>query len=314
MDEKFHILAEQLSQILGFGKVADIRKTSMDAYEKGFSGADIFRMECHYESGKKDSFICKKAERKERMVMKRLTAQGHHFTPASYSDDYTSPEPKWMLLQDLGKRAAAPKNDSDWIRNVASAFSEIHGNNMGRANEMPWLPCADADYWNRIVTQISVSHFEKAVCEDNDFAQKFESVLPKLQSVGKKFAADMVSLCKEREWMTLTHGDVQDVNGSHVYNIRKHPYIIDFGFSRYAPFYIDLVDYFSLDEAHQYRQALAKKGFRISSKDFEERFRIASMYPGFIYMFPGIMQWKKGSEKRLTNCLKKILNPFSTDG
>ncbi len=124
----------------------------------------------------------------------------------------------------------------------------------------------------------------------------------------------MVSLCKEREWMTLTHGDVQDVNGSHVYNIRKHPYIIDFGFSRYAPFYIDLVDYFSLDEAHQYRQALAKKGFRISSKDFEERFQIASMYPGFIYMFPSIMQWKKGSEKRLTNCLKKILNPFSTDG
>lgn len=311
-DEKFRFLAERLSEMLGFGRVTDVREISMEAYEKGFSGADIFRLECCYENGTKGSFICKKADRKERMVMKRLTDQGHRFTPASYSDDCTSPEPKWMLLEDLGKRAAAPKNDSGWMRNVAFAFSEIHGNNMGCANEMPWLPCADADYWNRIVTQISVSHFEKAVCEDIDFARRYESVLPELQSVGKRFAADMVSLCREREWMTLTHGDVQDADGSHVYNIRRQPYIIDFGFSRYAPLYIDLVDYFSLDEAQFYRQALAKKGFFINPKDFEERFRTVSMYPGFIYMYPGIMQWKRGSEKRLADCLRKILNPFGT--
>ena len=107
--------------------------------------------------------------------------------------------------------------------------------------------------------------------------------------------------------MTLTHGDIQTKNGSHVYNVGGHPYIIDFGFSRYAPFYIDLVNYFTLAEAAYYREALADKGFYISQKDFEERFQIASKYPGFIYMFPGIMHWKRGDDTRLKTCLQKIL-------
>lgn len=308
INEKLHFLANQLSQILNLGKVVNIREKSMGSYEKGFSGAEIFRIECLFETDKKESFICKKADLMERMVMRRLTAQGHRYTPAAYSDDCSSPEPEWMLLQDLGKRVVPPRNNPVWMRNVASAFAEIHGNNMGRANEMPWLSYADADYWNKIVTQISVSHFEKAVCEDADFAQQFGSLLPELQTAGKRFADDMVSLCMESEWMTLTHGDVQDIDGSHVYNVHEHPYIIDFGFSRYAPFYIDLVDYFSLEEAHFYRQMLEDNGLRINPVDFEERFRIASKYPGFIYMFPAIMQWKNGSEKRLINCLKKILN------
>ena len=308
INEELRFLAEQLSQILNMGKVINIREASMEAYEKGFSGAEVLRMECIFENGKKDSFICKKTDLKERMVMRRLTAQGHLCTPAAYSDDCSSPEPKWMLLQDLGKRIAAPRNDSVWMRNVASAFAEIHGKNMGCADEMPWLPYADNDYWNKIVTQISVSHFERAICEDTGFARQFESVLPKLQTAGKKFADNMVSLCSESEWMTLTHGDVQNMDGSHVYNIRNHPYIIDFGFASYAPFYIDLVDYFSLEGALLYRQILEDKGFHIPEKDFEERFRIASAYPGFIYMFPGIMQWKKGFGKSLINCLGRILN------
>lgn len=308
IDEKFRFLAEQLSQMLSLGKVIDIWEKSMDSYEKGFSGAEILRVECLFENGQKNSFICKKADLKERMVMQRLTNQGHRYTPAAYSEDCTSPESQWMLLQDLGKRVSAPRNDLVWMRNVASAFAEIHGNNMGRADEMPWLPYADADYWSKIVTQISVSHFEKAVCEDSSFARQFESVLPKLQDEAKKFACDMVSLCKESEFMTLTHGDVQNIDGSHVYNVHGNPYIIDFGFSRYAPFYIDLVDYFLLENALFYRQMLEDKGLHINLKDFEERFRIASKYPGFIYMFPSIIQWKRGSEESLINCLNKILN------
>ena len=67
---------------------------------------------------------------------------------------------------------------------------------------------ADGDYRDKIVTLISVSHFEKEVCENADFARQFESVLPKLQAAGKQFAADMLSLCEEKNQMTLTHGDV----------------------------------------------------------------------------------------------------------
>ena len=128
--KKIYFLAERLSQILGLGKIIDIREASMGSYEKGFSGAEIFRIECLFENGRKDSFICKKADLKERMVMRRLTAQGHRCTPAAYSDDCSSLGPEWMLLQDLGKRVPAPQSSPVWMRNVASAFAEIHGNNI----------------------------------------------------------------------------------------------------------------------------------------------------------------------------------------
>lgn len=304
--EEIRRLAEELSQTLGMGRVVDVREASMAAYDRGFSGAEIFRVECALDNGKTTGFICKKAGLKERMVMRRLTRQGCSCTPAACADD--SPEPGWMLQQDLGKRVEAPRGNREWMQKVASAFAEIHGGSMNRGGDMPWLPHADADYWRKIVTQISVSHFERALCENEAFARAFESTLPKLQAAGRQFADDMAALCRETEWLTLTHGDVQTIDGSHVYNVHAHPYIIDFGFSSYAPFYIDLVDYFTLDEALFYLRALADRGFSIRAEDFEERFRIVSRYPGFIYMFPGIMHWKEGSEVRLRNCLAKILN------
>ena len=71
--------------------------------------------------------------------------------------------------------------------------------------------------------------------------------------------------------MTLTHGDLQSIEGDHVYNIQEVLYIIDFGFARYAPFYIDLVDYFSFENADLYHKALTSRWFSVNVKDFDER-------------------------------------------
>lgn len=94
MDEKIRLLAEQLSGILGMGSPVSIREKSMDEYEKGFSGAELFRVECSFTDGRKAGSICKKADLRERMVMLRLTAQGRSHTPAAYTDDRVSPEPE----------------------------------------------------------------------------------------------------------------------------------------------------------------------------------------------------------------------------
>ena len=293
---------------MNMGSIADVREKPLNAYEQGFSGAEMLRIEFICGDGKKGSFICKKTGLKERMVMQTLTEQGHSHTPAAYSADITSDEPAWLLQQDLGKKVNAPHNDPKWFANVADALAEIHGSNMGRGKEMPWLPHADADYWENIVTRISVDHFEKAVCEDKRFAQQFEKFLPRLREEGKRFARDMTSLYREADWLTLTHGDLQDIDGDHVYNVGGKPYIIDFGFAGYAPFYIDLVDYFSHENVSVYHKALTSKGFYIRPNDFEERFRTAYKYPCFIYMFPSIMQWKNGSKERLTNIINRIVN------
>ena len=300
--------ADNLSCILNMGSVASVNERPMEANEQGFSGATLIRLDAVFDDGRQGSFICKKADLKERMVMRILTEQGHQHTPAAYSEDCVSDEPMWMIQQDLGKRINAPHDNLQWMERVADALAEIHGNNMNRGKEMPWLPHADSDYWEKIVTQISVDHFEKAVCEDRSFARQFGAYLPKLRKAGDAFACDMAALYKETQWLTLTHGDLQSMGGDHVYNIQEMPYIIDFGFAGYAPFYIDLVDYFSFENAALYHKALTSRGFFLNLKDFEERFRAAFRYPCFIYMFPSIMQWKNGSEERLLKLLHRLLS------
>jgi len=309
MDTKAELqtLAGKFSQMLGKGNITDVCVKPMNAWEQGFSGAELLRVEGVSIDGQRESYICKKTDLKERRVMRRLTEQGHSCTPAAYSEDCVSDEHKWMIQQDLGKKVNPPRH-REWMGKVANALAEIHGNNMNRGGEMPWLPHADKDYWEKIVTQISVFHFEKAVCEDMRFARQFESLLPKVQEAGMRFAREMTELYKEAQWLTLTHGDLQNMDGDHVYNVNGEPYLIDFGFARYAPFYIDLVDYFSVENAVLYHQALTARGFHIHLNDFEERFQTAFKYPGFIYMFPSIMQWKRGSEGRLINLLNRILN------
>ena len=300
--------ANMLSYILNMGSIATISEKPMDSNEQGFSGAAVIRLDVVFNDGRKGSFIAKKAELKERMAMQTLTEQGHLYTPAAYSENLVSDEPVWMIQQDLGKRVHAPYGDQKWMGNVAEALVEIHGSNMNRGEEMPWLPHADANYWKKIVTQISVDHFERAVCEDVNFAREFEKYLPKLRAAGNAFACDMTALYKEKQWLTLTHGDLQNIEGEHVYNIEGKPYIIDFGFVRYAPFYIDLVDYFSFENVALYYKALTARGFSLNWKDFEERFRTAFRYPCFIYMFPSIMKWRNGSEEQLLRLLHRIFD------
>ena len=138
----------------------------------------------------------------------------------------------------------------------------------------------------KIVTHISVDHFERAVCEDVNFARELEKYLPKLRAPGNAFACDMTSLYKEKQWLRLIHGDLQNIEGEHVYNIDGKPYIIDFGFVRYVPFYIDLEDYFSFKNVELYHKAFTARGFSLNSKDFEERFIPVFRYHMFyLYVF-----------------------------
>ena len=85
INKEFRSLAEQFSALLGKGKISILTEKNMDTYDKGYSGAELMRVECTYKTGDVTSFICKKTDLKERMVMRRLTAQGHTCTPAAYS-------------------------------------------------------------------------------------------------------------------------------------------------------------------------------------------------------------------------------------
>lgn len=169
---------------------------------------------------------------------------------------------------------------------------------MGKGSRMPWLPVADGMYWQSVVTTPSVDHFERKMEQSACFRREFGQYLPELREAGKRYAQEMSMLSREQDCMTLTHGDLQMRDGTHVYCRNGTPRIIDFGFCRYAPFYIDLAGWFALEELKPYHRALCARGLSIRYDDFEERARAAARYNGFIYLCPSVMDWKEGPTQR----------------
>ncbi|OME80233.1 hypothetical protein BK120_20645 [Paenibacillus sp. FSL A5-0031] len=278
--------------------------------ERGWSGAEVRRIEVTYENGQKESMIFKEAALKERMVMKTLTDQGRLNTPAAFSLDLETDEPRWMAIEDLGS-VKSPPSSVDWSPRVAEALARIHARNMHRGQEMLWLPHADGQYWKNLVTKISVDHFETLMDQNPQFCREFGAYLPSLREKADTFARDMEALYDERESLTLTHGDLQSVDGPHIHYYNGKPYFIDFGWIYYAPFYIDLASYFNLEHAKLYYNELIANGISLSYDDFYERLRVAFRYSGLIYLYPSIRQWSIGptelTGKRLLHMLKIVL-------
>ena len=63
--------ADNLSCILNMGSVATVSERPMEANEQGFSGAELMRLDAVFDDGRQGSFICKKADLKERISGQR---------------------------------------------------------------------------------------------------------------------------------------------------------------------------------------------------------------------------------------------------
>ncbi len=280
-----------LANLLTFGDVASYSLHALNSNEQGFSGAKLCRAYVYLKDGEFKTMVLKKTELKERMAMHTLTVQGHKHTPAAYSSDLTSSEPNWIAMEDLAEQRSSIINNIDWKSSVASAIAEIHLNNLGNACMSSWLPTADKVYWTNIASIISLDHFEQAASSNNAFFNEFGSYLPSLRRNAARFINDMTALSAEKSCLTLTHGDIQSPSGDHVYNCSGVPYIIDFGFCSYAPFYIDLVSYFDFDDIDICYAAFSSQGVHLSKTDFEYGFRAAFCYGGFLYFYPAIMNY-----------------------
>lgn len=212
-----------------------------------------------------------------------------------------------MAQEDLGPAAPVPATP-EWIRSAAVALAQIHFDNLQNCA----IPLADGPYWQHLLTDLTVSHFHQKIEDSPAFAREFGAYLTPLQRAAERFARDMNALCREGDSLTLTHGDLQTLDGDHVRNRGGLPCIIDFGFCRRAPFYIDLVDYFSPAEAEAYRRELARLGHAVPASEFRERLRAATPYAGFLYLFPALLQWGNGpteqTGRRLLRLLKTILS------
>lgn len=304
-------VAQGLSDILGFGTVDLIKTGKMEEDERGWSGAEVVRKKIFFADGTSRTMIFKYAELNERAAMKALTERARPFVPAAYSADTVINKPMWMAQEDLGRLMMPDADCSVWLSGVAEALSTIHTAFLENGKEMQWLARADREYWEKVVTGLSVDHFARKMQENPDFNREFGKYLPKLQKTGKDFVRDMTAMSEDEKCMTLTHGDLQMHDGTHIYDRNGTSCVIDFGFCRYAPFYIDLAGWFTADTLHLYYDAFCNRGNAISYKEFETRAKTAFRYAGFIYLCPSVMDWANGptgqTGKRLLQSLKIIL-------
>ena len=310
METVFLQLANRLSRQLGRGPVTSVSPVPMEGDEQSYSGAKLLRLRCVLPGGESCSYICKYAGLPERFVMQTLTEQGKGHSPAACADLGNTAQTAWFLMEDVRSGEAPPCGLPAWKRQVAAALADIHADNLGAAPGTSPLPFADETYWKEITTKISVDHFERKCASDNQFAREFSPVLSKLRKAAERFAADMTALSRDGTSVTLTHGDLQDSAGDHVRCFRGRPMVIDWGFSRLAPFYIDLVDYFTPEEALLYWRELQRLGVPLRQRAFEEGYRAASLYPVFVYLYPALAQYGRGDKRKL----ERLLDLLSSRG
>ena len=116
----------------------------------------------------------------------------------------------------------------------------------------------------------------------------------------------MLALSQEEATLTVTHGDLQTICGDTCASSGIGPWSIDWALPSGA-FYIDLVDFFTRQESLLYWEALRRQGSVLSQASFLERWQAASVYPGFIYLYPALMQYLRGDDSRLEKLINLLL-------
>lgn len=298
-------LANRLSSRMGTGPIQSVQAVPMESGEVGYSGASLFRLRCHFADGRKGSFVCKRTSGQERAALERLTLQERGITPVSICREPETGD-GWILMEDVGNLQPVPENLAHWKRQVARALAGIHRDNLGRGAEMPWLPRGDEEYWRHLTGALSVDHFARMCAEDPVFANQYGEKLPSLRETAEAFSLEMAKLYADGKANTLTHGDIQTPLGDHVRSQDGRPRIIDFGFCRYAPLFIDLVDYFSPDEWVLCWEEMENEGGDFGKSYFLKGCETASRYPAFAYLFPALMAWKRGEPQRLQKCFRLL--------
>jgi aminoglycoside phosphotransferase (APT) family kinase protein len=202
-------------------------------------------------------------------------------------------------MQDVGQTKVGIPTEEDMTppsaetdQAVGRGLASIHARHVGQQQELGWLPRADAAYiTDFLVRDVWRGNWEDACRANPAFATEFAPYAPALERAAEKLARTVQALWDEGDSLTLTHGEV---HGEHVMLSQGRPYFIDWGWTYYGPFYLDLPAYFTPHTVHHYHRALVERGIEISKTDFMERYHAIGRYVGFKYLCSGLWIWPPG--------------------
>lgn len=225
------------------------------------------------------TLLVKDAPLIERRVLELLSVQRQPGVPYAHALDLASDALAPVCQEDVAPDPG-PK-PADLAQRAAERLAAIHAANLGRGDELGWLPRADRAYFGG---SFVVANWREQWDESMrlpEFAREWGPERPRLEEAATLFLADMDLLWAEGDSLTLVHADL---HGDHVLVHSGEPYIIDWGQARYGSLYLDLPNYFPIGEVGAYREALAALGRPVPEDVFIERYRMASRYVAFKYM------------------------------
>lgn len=280
---------------------------------QGYSGATLRYYDVAYQqSGGRAgqvALVTKDAPLRERRVLAWLAEQRQPHVPWSYTDDLETDAPVLVCMQDVGGEPARPHTAIQ--AEAAEALASIHAANSGKLDQLLWLPRADRTYWewfidshwrtpwqatlaNEPFTDAAGNEWPQSTAEGN-FADEFGAYTEPLEAAAAQFIDAMDQLWQAGDALTLAHADI---HSEHVLVHAERAFVIDWGQACYAPFYIDLPNYFERDYVPLYRDALAAHGYNIPVDVFMQHYHAASRYFAFKYFGFGLSSWRSGDPQR----------------
>jgi hypothetical protein len=238
------------------------------------------------------SLVTKEAPLVERRVLARLNEQEQRSVPLSCTFDLTYDAPVLLCLQDLGdvyrpqRGAIMPQ----WLEKEARGLASIHVSNRQQGHELSWLPRVDHAY---VVYRLLSRHWRPAweqAVKQQAFLQAFGPQIPLVEAAADQVIQDLKALVEDSEAFTLIH---TDLNPSNILYWDDRPFFIDWEAAHYGSLYFDVPHQFwPLDRAEVYRQALLSCGWEIAAADFAERYHIVARYIGLRYMPWALGRWQ----------------------
>lgn len=265
---------------------------------QGASGAEVRLVRVRWHGGGgaqgEEDLAIKHASLKERRILQLLNDQGQAVPPALSPASTGHSADRAPLLMPFARSRPMDRILGDpyvpMTQQVARGLARLHAANLGHCPD--WLPRAADDYMARLYLQATQD--EWARCMDVPaFRRDYGQYDGPLRESLVRLMDFVAALDDEGSCSTLLNSDLHP---DHIRLYGGRPVFIDWEQACFGPLYLDLVNYFTLETAMLYRDALAEAGCAIPTAAFMQRYREAGLFMGLRYLEVGLLNWQAGGE------------------
>lgn len=300
MKELLHEVGSDIGKLLAkmHGESRDIQ----DIHEQGdgpqgYSGSRIRYFDVTNRDARgvlhTDRVVSKTAVLFERRVLGLLSSRNcavpHVVLPDSLAEERL---PVFMPFLEARPPFDAGHPESPITLSVAEGLAGIHAAN--RTVKPEWMARTSDDFRGYLWLNAWRERWEENL-RDPEFAAEFGSYTPRLDAAMDGFLGTLKALAAEGSSLTVLNVDLLP---DHIRLWREKARFIDWEQSSFGPLYLDLPNYFTVETALIYRDALDRLGYSIPVLEFMERFHEVGRYMGLRYLGFSLWQWAQGGEDR----------------